>query len=59
MKNVLLVTTEAAEPAEKPEVFSTLTALCRAKNWSHNYLKSKGMPFKYRGLIVDRLEVKR
>jgi ribosomal protein L7Ae-like RNA K-turn-binding protein len=37
------------------ECYATLTALCRAKGWSYNYLKKKKLPFVYRGIKVLRL----
>lgn len=37
------------------ECYTTLTALCRAKNWSYNYLKKKKLPFTYRDSKVIRL----
>lgn len=37
------------------ECYATLTALCRAKCWSHNYLKKKKMPFDYKGCKILRL----
>lgn len=37
------------------ECYATLTALCRAKNWSYNYLKKKKLPFVYRESMVMRL----
>jgi hypothetical protein len=37
------------------ECYTTLTALCRAKNWSYNYLKKKKLPFIYRESRVMRL----
>lgn len=37
------------------ECYATLTALCRAKKWSYNYLKKKKLPFTYRGNRVMRL----
>ena len=41
--------------ADNYECFSTLTALCRDKGWSYNYLKKKKPPFLYRGNKIMRL----
>lgn len=37
------------------ECYATLTALCRAKGWSYNYLKKKKLPLTYRGCKLTRL----
>lgn len=37
------------------EAWGSLTEICRVHGFSHNYLKSKKMPFVYKGLHFSRV----
>lgn len=48
----IIILTDGAEQ----EAWGSLTEICRRHGWSYNYLKSKKMPFDYRGVHFNRVE---
>ena len=55
MKTILIV---QDNNTGEMQVWATLTAFCRNNDFSHNYLKRLNAPFVYRGLTVNRYEIK-
>ena len=41
------------------QVYSTLSALCKAKGWVYNTLRLKKYPFQHMGYTIDKLEIQR
>ena len=42
----------------RQEAWGSLTELCRAHEWSYNYLKRKKLPFEYKGWLINRVPFK-
>ena len=53
MKNIIILTN-----GESQEAWGSLTELCRAHEWSYNYLKRQKLPFKYKGWKINRVPFK-
>lgn len=40
------------------ETWGSLTELCKAHEWSYNYLKRQKLPFEYKGWLIKRVPFK-
>lgn len=52
--NVIVLISENLEP----EVYSGFKKMCEMKGWSHNHLKMKKPPFKYKEVTIYKILVK-
>lgn len=48
--NIIIVSKD-----QEQEAWGSLTEICRVYGWSYNYLKTKKMPFEYRGVRINRV----
>ena len=53
-QNVIVLTKDGLT-----EVWGSLTEICTEKEFSHNYLKRKKYPFRYKGIVFQRLPFKK